>query len=72
MKYRDVYYANVTQLLLAHALHRTQGRVYEYEMPVVDKIVRDASASGYRWSSIIAGITASAPVPGKGNRALKL
>jgi len=29
-------------------------------MPVVRKIVSDASANGYRWSSIIAGITASA------------
>ena len=67
MKYRDVYYANVTQLLLAHALNRRgkPGRVYEYEMPVVNKIVRDASANGYRWSSIIAGITASAPFQAK-------
>jgi hypothetical protein len=65
MKYRDVYYANVTQLLLAHALHRKLGRVYDYEMPMVDKIVRDASANGYRWSAIIAGITASAPFQAK-------
>jgi len=67
LKYRDVYYANVTQLLLAHALNRKgkPGRVYEYEMPVVNKIVRDASANGYRWSAIIAGITASAPFQAK-------
>lgn len=67
LKYRDVYYANVTQLLLAHALNRkgNAGRVYEYEMPVVNKIVRDASANGYRWSAIIAGITASAPFQAK-------
>jgi len=67
LKYRDVYYANVTQLLLAHALNRKGkgGRVYEYEMPVVSKIVRDASANGYRWSAIIAGITASAPFQAK-------
>jgi hypothetical protein len=30
-------------------------------MPAVRKIVRDASDTGYRWSSILAGITASEP-----------
>jgi hypothetical protein len=30
-------------------------------MPAVRKIVRDASDGGYRWSSILAGITASEP-----------
>jgi len=56
MKYRDVYYANVTQLLLAHALN-PQGQRWT-RIPVRDagvrKIVSDASANGYRWSSIIA------------------
>jgi hypothetical protein len=32
---------------------------------VVRKIVRDASANGYRWSAIIAGISASAPFQAK-------
>jgi hypothetical protein len=63
LKYRDAYYAGVTQQLLAYALKRggKAGRVYDYEMPAVRKIVRDAAANGYRWSSILAGIGASAP-----------
>ncbi len=63
LKYRDAYYTGVTQQLLAYALNRKgkAGRVYDYEMPAVRKIVRDASTNGYRWSSILAGIGASAP-----------
>jgi hypothetical protein len=62
LKYRDGYYANVTQQLLAYALGRKKaGRVYDYEMPAVQAIVRSASSSGYRWSSIMAGIAASGP-----------
>jgi hypothetical protein len=63
LKYRDAYYTGVTQHLLAYALNRRGkgGRVYDYEMPAVRKIVRDASADGYRWSSILSGIVASAP-----------
>jgi hypothetical protein len=63
LKYRDAYYTGVTQQLLAYALNRKEraGRVYDYEMPAVRKIVRDASTHGYRWSSILAGIGASAP-----------
>ena len=61
LKYRGDYYSTVTQELLSHGLNRKGARVYEYEMPAVRKIVRDASANGYRWSSILAGITASEP-----------
>lgn len=63
LKYRDAYYTAVTEQLLAHALNRTgKGRrVYDYEMPAVRKIVREASADGHRWSSILAGIAASTP-----------
>jgi hypothetical protein len=63
LKYRDAYYTGVTQQLLAYALNRggKAGRVYDYEMPAVRKIVRAAAAHGYRWSSILAGISASAP-----------
>ena len=62
LKYRDAYYASVTQQLLAYALSRKKaGQVYDYEMPAVRKIVRDAAADGYRWSSILTGIAASAP-----------
>jgi hypothetical protein len=63
LKYRDAYYTNVTARLLAYALHRTDKsvRVYDYEMPAVRRIVRDASRDHFRWSSIIAGIAASSP-----------
>jgi hypothetical protein len=46
----------VTEKLLAYAL----GRRLEYsDQPAVRKIVRDAAASDYRWSSLILGITKS-------------
>jgi len=63
VKRRDAYYVNVTEQLLSYALNRKgrSGRVYPYEMPSVRRIVREASADGYRWSSILAGITASEP-----------
>jgi hypothetical protein len=63
LKYREAYYTGVTRQLLAYALNREgkAGRVYDYEMPAVRQIVRDAAANGYRWSSILAGISASAP-----------
>jgi hypothetical protein len=62
LKYRDAYYESLTQQLLAYALNRKKaGQIYDYEMPAVRKIVRDAAADGYRWSSILAGIAASAP-----------
>jgi hypothetical protein len=63
LRYRDAYYAGVTQQLLAYALNRRGrgGRVYDYEMPAVRKIVRDATARNHRWSSILAGVVASQP-----------
>jgi hypothetical protein len=63
LKYRDAYYTSLTQQLLAYALNRNgkAGQVYDYEMSAVRTIVGDAAASGYRWSSILAGIAASAP-----------
>jgi hypothetical protein len=63
LKYRDAYYANVTQQLLAHALNRKgrPGRLYDHEMPSVRAIVRSAAAKDYRWSSIVAGVIASTP-----------
>jgi hypothetical protein len=63
LKYRDAYYSTVTQDLLAYALNR-RGRIrkiYDYEMPSVRAIVRNAAARDYRWSSIISGIVSSAP-----------
>ena len=66
LKRSDAYYLTVTQRLLAYALNRRKnGRVYEYEMPAVRAILDDASRSGYRWSSIIAGIASSAPFVAK-------
>jgi hypothetical protein len=63
LKRRDAYYANVTEQLLSYALNRKgrSGRVYPYEMPAVRRIIREASADGHRWSSILAGIAASEP-----------
>jgi hypothetical protein len=63
LKYRDAYYATVTQQLLAFALNRTGkgGRLYDYEMPAVRTIVREAASSDHRWSAIITGIAASSP-----------
>ena len=63
LKYSDAYYSTVTEELLAHALSR-KGRIrkiYDYEMPSVRAIVRNAAARDYRWSSIIAGIVSSPP-----------
>lgn len=63
LTYRDAYYTGLTQRLLAFALNRTgrAGRVYDYEMPAVRAIVRDAAANGNRWSAILTGVAASAP-----------
>jgi hypothetical protein len=46
----------VTEKLLAYALGR---RVEYYDQPAIRKIVRDAAAQDYRWSSIILGIVES-------------
>jgi hypothetical protein len=62
LKYRDAYYSNLTQQLLAYALNRKgRARIYDYEMPSVRAIVRRASSRDYRWSSILSGIVSSAP-----------
>ncbi len=61
LNYREAYYTNVTRRLLAYALHRKSGEVYDYEMSAVRTIVRDAARDEYRWSSLLAGIAASGP-----------
>ncbi len=63
LKYREAYYTSLTERLLVYALHRkgNAGHVYDYEMSAVRAIVRDAARSGYRWSSLLTGIAASAP-----------
>ena len=46
----------MTEKLLAYAI----GRRLEYhDRPAVRKIVRDAAASDYRWSSLVMGIVNS-------------
>jgi len=62
-KYRDAYYSNVAQKLLGFALGRMARSwpVYDYEMPSVRAIVREAAANDYRWSSIVLGIVRSTP-----------
>jgi hypothetical protein len=63
LKYRDAYYAHITQQMLGYALGRKgrPGRLYDYEMPSVRAIVRGAAPNDYRWSSIVAGVVKSAP-----------
>jgi hypothetical protein len=63
LQYREAYDTSVTQQLLAYALNRKgrSGRVHDFEMPVVRRIVRDAAANGHSWSAILTGIAASGP-----------
>jgi hypothetical protein len=60
---RDAYLNRMTERLLAYALGRNpwQRGVGYAEMPVVRSILREAAASDYRWSAIIAAIARSAP-----------
>ena len=48
----------VTEKLLSYALGR---RLEAFDQPAVRKIVRDAAADDYRWSSLVRGIVASVP-----------
>jgi mono/diheme cytochrome c family protein len=52
----DRFPRTVTEKLLAYALGR---RLDYYDRPAVRKIVRDAAAHDYRWSSIVLGIVKS-------------
>lgn len=63
LKYRDAYYSNLTQGLLGFALGRrpTAWKLYDYEMPAVRAILREAAAKDYGWSAILAGIVKSTP-----------
>ena len=53
---REQFPRTVTEKLLAYAIGR---RLEYYDYPAVRKIVRDAAARDYRWSSIIEGIVRS-------------
>ena len=58
LSHPEQFVDTVTEKLLTYAL----GRGLEYfDMPVVRKIVRDASAADYRWSSLILGVIKSTP-----------
>jgi Protein of unknown function (DUF1592)/Protein of unknown function (DUF1588)/Protein of unknown function (DUF1585) len=63
LKYREAFYASITEKLFGYALGREgrAWRVYDYEMPSVRLVLREASAKDYRWSSIVAGIVKSTP-----------
>jgi cytochrome c5 len=52
----DQFPKTVTEKLMAYALGR---RLEYYDHPAVRKIVHDAAASQYRWSSLIVGIVES-------------
>jgi mono/diheme cytochrome c family protein len=52
----DQFPRTVTEKLLAYALGR---RLEYYDRPTVRRIVRDAAAQDYRWSSIVLGIVKS-------------
>jgi len=52
----DQFPRTVTEKLMAYALGR---RLEYYDRPTVRKIVRDAAARQYRWSSLILGIVES-------------
>jgi hypothetical protein len=52
----EAFPRTVTEKLLGYALGR---RVEYYDAPAVRKIVRDAAAEKYRWSSLIVGIVES-------------
>ncbi len=58
LKRPDVFAATLTEKLMTFALGR--GVEY-YDGPAIRKIVREAQAADYRFSSIILGITKSAP-----------
>jgi mono/diheme cytochrome c family protein len=56
LSYDEQFAGTVTEKLMSYAL----GRPLEYfDQPTVRRIVRDAEAGGYRWSSIVLGIVQS-------------
>jgi hypothetical protein len=58
LKKKGMFVETFTERLLTYALGRG---VEEYDLPVVRKIVREASADDQKWSSIILGIVNSTP-----------
>ncbi len=58
LKRPEVFVGTLAEKLLTFALGRG---VESYDAPAVRKIVRDARADGYRFSSLIVGIATSTP-----------
>ena len=58
LKRPEVFVGTLTEKLLTFALGRG---VEHYDGPAIRKIVRDAQAADYRFSSIIVGLTSSTP-----------
>jgi mono/diheme cytochrome c family protein len=58
LRQKEQFAATVTSKLLAYAIGRG---LQDADRPTVRAIVRDASASDFRWSSIILGVVKSAP-----------
>jgi hypothetical protein len=55
---REVFVRNMTEMLMTYAL----GRGLEhYDMPFIRSILKDASRTGYTFSSVVLGIVKSAP-----------
>ena len=56
--YRAEFLSTLTKKLTTYALGR--GVEY-YDMPAIRKVVKDAAANDYRWSSLVMGIVKSLP-----------
>ncbi|HUQ86800.1 MAG TPA: DUF1592 domain-containing protein [Vicinamibacterales bacterium] len=58
LKHQDSYVHTFVSKMLTYAL----GRQVDYrDQPAIRRIVREAAASGYRWSAIVRGIVSSTP-----------
>ena len=55
---RTEFVSTVTTRLMTYALGRG---IEAHDMPAIRKIVREAEASGFRWSSIVLGVVDSTP-----------
>jgi hypothetical protein len=65
MRRPEVFVTTLTQKLLTYALGRGLD---DRDMPAVRQIVRDASQRGYRFSSLVLGITTSVPFQMRASR----
>jgi hypothetical protein len=54
----ELFVGTLTEKLLIYALGRG---LHHYDMPVVRRIVRDASGQQFRFASLVSGIVHSAP-----------